>query len=497
MPRHGVMMTSGIVNLALLGLVGWQSAGDAIENEEKISNDNFAPGEETWELIHKLAEAYPSTSFPLGIKTIPRLAAIQFLEKVKDLPGSPFIEKTKLHLEKILKADRREGRLAYQHLSSPNRGVATVTGEVNPLASLDEGRFSETGNHAIVGGRFAAAVFPWLTADLAPYALFSSHAERREKYADLYLHRGYVKANANGFEIEVGQDTVQWGFGRQGSMAFSGEARPFPLLRLANSRPVFLPGFLEVLGPTRVDFFVTALDGDRTLPHSILHGMKTTFQPHPRFEFGLGQSIEFGGKGSGSWNPLNYFTEKLTDDSTNRNFMLDMRWRIPGVEVEPYAELFWEDCCDAVVLNPRDTLNLFGLAIPNLGSESQADLAFEWVRTNGITYRHSTYSSGFYYKHDAIGHPIGPDGMGFYGIFRYFHTPRTWWKIIGAVERYGRQEPLNSEDRGRMTIDFHQGLSNRHLELRWQAGYERVMNFEFQAGNHRNNFLLGLMLEIS
>ncbi len=176
--------------------------------------------------------------------------------------------------------------------------------------------------------------------------------------------------------------------------------------------------------------------------------------------------------------------------------MADFRWRIPVIEIEPYAELFWEDCCPDNPFNPRDMLNLVGIYVPKLTPDGRADLAIEWVRTNQITYRNAPYTDGFYYKGHAIGHPIGPDGMGIYGIFRYFHSPRLWGKVVTAWERRERLANPNPEDRFRIQFDVRHEI-NRSIRLRYEAGYEHVRDFNFAPGANRNNFLVGFSLEIS
>src|SRR5262249_37428860 len=110
------------------------------------------------------------------------------------------------------------------------------------------------------------------------------------------------------------------------------------------------------------------------------------------------------------------------------------------LEVEPYVELMWEDCCGTPPINPRDMLNLSGIYLPRLDPDGKLDATFELVRTNHISYRHDTFSSGYTYKDRMIGHPLGPDALGIYGQFRYFYSDDLQMKLLLAFELRGREE---------------------------------------------------------
>ena len=493
-PRNVVMLSAGVVNLTLLGTIIWKATHKA--SSHATPNYQMSPNSPEAILLEKLSDSSPTIPFHHGIKTFSGAALRQYLQETGEEPTAIA---TYLHQQEE-KHSRFEikGVGGYHYLLSPNRPVPGVTGSINPFLTEQEGMFSEDGHNGFVGADLRGAIVPSLTFEAEPLALASSHSAGTQKNTQFYLKRGSLLWSPKQLEIEIGKESVQWGFGRQGTMTFSGNAESFYLFRVGNSTPVTLPGFLHYLGPTRTDFFITFLDANREFPYSILHGMKTTFLPHPRWEIGFGQSMQFGGEGSGSWSPLNYFADDWTgsgNNKVNRNFVVDTRWRIPKLEIEPYAELYWEDCCDAVVINPRDTLNLFGLYFPNIGVDGKADFAAEWVRTNGITYRHSGYSSGFFYKGHGIGHPIGPDGTGIYGIFRYFYTPTLFGKVVTAFEQRGRLQEASPEDRYRINLSLYQEIHS-HVRLTWDAGYERVTRFNFQANTGRDNFMAGLQLEL-
>jgi len=467
--------------------------------EEKPAGNEYYidPTNPEYIWIQRLADLNPQISWIRGIKKVSAGAVLAALQ------GYEFSGESKVYAELLQKQLElsREPKVSltskYLYTNSYARGIPWVTNaRLNPLLAEREGDFSDRGHHGSLSAGVKGSPYSWVSFNFEPTLLLSSESLGTEKKIDAYVKRAYLKFNAQKLEIELGADTVRWGQGESGSMLLSGNTRPYYLFRVANSHPVLLPGFLKHLGPTRTDFFLTFLDSNRTFPYSILQGIKTSFKPHKRFEFGLGQVIQFGGEGRGSWSPLNYFSDELTgsgNGKVNRGFITELRWRIPKLELETYVEGYWEDCCDPVLINKRDILQLAGVAIPRFAGSEKSDLSLEWARTNAIAYAGS-YPSGLYYRGQSIGHSIGTNGNGVYLTHRYFVSPKQWTKLSTAYERR-TDGNLVHEKRYRLQMEYHQEWFDR---LNWalQAGYERVNQFNFLPGD-RNNYLLGLTLGFS
>lgn len=509
--RYPIMLAGSLVNLFFFGMVGWQSVDSENFSQPTQANYDFNKADAELILLRKLLDSDSRLSIPYGINTLSRVHYDQILRDLArndNVSLSLFSQAILEYLQ--LKNKVEQGQwghpmieprldLAYYYLISPNRAVPGVTGSINPFLAMREGIFTEDRNLSFVGAQFRGKLTRWFSYEVAPYALLASNDSGIQKNAEFYLKRGYGKFTARNLEFTLGKNSVEWGMGHYASLLFSGNAEAFYLFRIRNSQAVILPWFFRHLGPTQADLFFGVMDDNRTRPHSILAGTKLNFRPHPRFEFGIGQAVQFGGEGSNAWNPI-YFLSDFSENNNakvDRNFIVDLRYRIPGIEIEPYVELYWEDCCDEIVLNPRDVLNLVGIYIPNIGLTGKADFAIEWARTNQITYRHGGgFASGLYYKNHALGHPIGPDGTGVYGILRYFHTPRTIGKLVTAYEQRGRLESNAPEDRYRIQLELSHHFK-KHFHLNVEAGYERVLRFNLQPGVHRHNFLTGFRLQIS
>ena len=158
-----------------------------------------------------------------------------------------------------------------------------------------------------------------------------------------------------------------------------------------------------------------------------------------------------------------------------------------------------EDCVDLTFLNPREVVNLYGLYFPRIDPAGRADFAVEWVRTNHISYRHSPFTSGYVYNGRSLGHPLGPDGNGIYGILRYFATPNLLAKLTLAYEVRGRlQYALNKsdirtivptfetpEDRlwGRIRLDW---TPFERLHIIPEVGLERITHRQYEL--HRDGW---------
>jgi hypothetical protein len=148
-------------------------------------------------------------------------------------------------------------------------------------------------------------------------------------------------------------------------------------------------------------------------------------------------------------------------------------------------------------------LNLTGLYFPRLDREGNLDLALEWVRTNHITYRHGTFTSGYVYKNRILGHPIGPDGTGLYLILRHFRTSAIQTRLTAAFEIRGKSGEdgggvpyppsrfEKAEQRYRWTAEGTYRVS-RQTSLMPVIGVERVRNAAYRRGDDRWGFTAGI-----
>ncbi|MFH1018688.1 MAG: capsule assembly Wzi family protein [Pseudomonadota bacterium] len=366
----------------------------------------------------------------------------------------------------------------------------------NPLLAGNEGAFIDGGQMGTAGMRLSGHWTDYFSFDATPVLRLSSRDTALTDNASLYLKEAVATIRLNRLAVEGGRANLLWGSGRYGHLLFSGDNPPLDLVRVRSIEPVTPPWVLKYLGPTQFDAFFGILGEDRVFPHTRLVGTFISFLPHKRFEFGLGQTVLFGGEGGPTNNPMAYFSEKIGDapDSADRNFLLSGRFRIPAIEIELYSELMIEDCCGPFPFDPRDTMYLMGLYFPRIDPEGKADFAVEWVRTNHVAYRHGTFTSGYTHEGRMLGHPLGPDAMGIYAILRYFPSKEFWGKATFAFEDRGKSgesisggsitgaEPTyqSPELRYRMEFDL-RFRPTEALAIGPRFGIERVSHFGYQT----------------
>lgn len=401
----------------------------------------------------------------------------------------------------------------YAYANSGPLKLLQTDAYTNPTMRSNDGMFFQSGNTGWVGVDFLGSFFEVLDIRAQPYfSLFGSEGIEGHQ-SRYFIKEAYASLNIRNLQIQAGKIQTQWGSGRLNQMLFSRENEPMWMMKLSNSLPVTMPSFLEYLGPTRFEAFYALLDGRQIFPNSKLIGSFFSIMPHERIELGFGQTILFGGTGSPESSPLVFFSEKISDSENpaNRNFVLSAKWRIPGLEIEPYADLMWEDCCNfPLFFNSRDMVNLVGVYFPNVSSSNKMDLTAEWVRTNEVSYRHFPYTSGLIYKNRPLGPTLGPDGSGVYVRLRYLEDIDYVLSLTFAYEIRARQEAASFKD---VPIDIRtiepsfESPDQRHrLDLesyfRWNTRLEVIPRLTFEYVTNRdyvrfsNHFHLGVGLSM-
>src|SRR5207245_2000311 len=109
----------------------------------------------------------------------------------------------------------------------------------------------------------------------------------------------YLALNFKNWQFSFGKQSLWWGPGLGGSLIFSNNTEPIPMMRLTRVVPFKLPTFLGWLGPARVDSFFGQLSGHRFIetqsglfgrpvdPQPFLYGLKISFKPTANLEFGF------------------------------------------------------------------------------------------------------------------------------------------------------------------------------------------------------------------
>lgn len=396
-----------------------------------------------------------------------------------------------------------------------NNGLGVISAVVQPIMQYREGR------NFIDGTTLSLETAHWLR--LGDHVAFYARprfqlAFSRDDSGDdhsVTVQNLYAKFYLKNIELEIGRDSVFWGQGSDSGFIASRSPRGFDLIKLSNDRPIFLPWIFKYLGPNKFSFFYSDLGPSSYFPHSYLLGYKWSFQPLTFLEFGFTASVEGGGDGSPGT-----FTDRLVDallvkgpdvEVSNKEATAEMHLRIPPLRnTQVYLEFGMEDFGtlgdSARKWLIDDAGWLLGIYVPRLDDLGKFDLRFEYHRTGVRYYRHYQFFTGWTLNDFMRGDALGPDAQGFYLTSRAQLNPKDLLTFKAAFETRRNDEytiegffyefvkinDLPDEHRLRL------GLSWQHrfekFPMLFEAGltYERAQNFNFVAGQSRNNLACGI-----
>jgi hypothetical protein len=402
-----------------------------------------------------------------------------------------------------------------------NNDLGSIKAEINPLVSYGEGR------HYADGGTFALESVHWAR----PSKCFSIYARPR---FEVLAHRAgsaevnvrvqtlYGKFALGNLEMEVGRDSLIWGFGEHGGVLASNNARNLDMIKISNDSPFVHPWFFKRLGPSKYTFFVANLGPEYVLKNAYLYGAAASFKPTAFLEIGFEHQLTVGGEGSPSVNLTSMIREFLfirgnsgvPQESIDNREGMNIRVQIPrlhhaviyteGVFEDFGRESFWPQFTQQMGF-------LSGLYFPLLTADGSNDLRIEYENSPGIYGRHGLYASGLTENNILRGSELGPDGQAVHVSWRHLFPSGV--QLRGEAHYENRDSDIyaqtltsrNEGDKVFSSIDnpnehrFRIASSldwrfNSRWIIRPQFGYERVWNYDFDTRVNRNNFLGAISL---
>jgi membrane-associated phospholipid phosphatase len=329
--------------------------------------------------------------------------------------------------------------------------------------SYDFGRPFERGTNGQAGGSFSAAAGPLTTYVRAEY----QHAPSAPAFsiaARTFIAAGddvppfevpsgvtavinrpelldaYAAINLSNWELVVGRQSISWAPGPD-SMMWSDNASAADLVRVVNSEPLYLPGFLRHLGPVRLDNLFGRLGsnpqvvtpfarGYTYVSRPFVYGQKINVKPFPFLELGFGRRTMLGGEGG---DPLtvrsfvrSYFG--LTDPrlgSVPGDTESEMDWTFYVPKTRNYIVLYGDAYAEDDFLpiqNPARNPWHPGLFISRIPGIPKLDFHIEGVSTEQQgTFRSNTNLGKFNYWNETyhegntndgflMGNTVGRDG---------------------------------------------------------------------------------------
>lgn len=275
-------------------------------------------------------------------------------------------------------------------------------------------------------------------------------APKISRFEPLEMYTGVQLGLEN---ITFGKQSLWWAPGQQSAFSFSDNAAPFYMLRLAQTRPLTLPGPFALLGKIRTEIILGKLSGHQWPARPFVNAQKISLDLTSSLELGFTRSAFFGGVGHPltfgsltssvlSVNSVDYGPYGSPDTPGDRHSDFDFRWRLPGLGhyVTLYSDSYADDEPNPID-SPRRSAWSPGLYFSHLPKLKRLDLAVETVST--LLYR-KDYGGDFLYwdnqYHDSytndgnlLGSWIGRDSRA------YIATANFWLSAKSRLQGQYRQ----------------------------------------------------------
>jgi membrane-associated phospholipid phosphatase len=254
----------------------------------------------------------------------------------------------------------------------------------------------------------------------------------------------YVGLALSNWQLNFGQQSLSWGPSRMGAFLLSDNAIPIRMFRLNRTTPIYLPGFLKIFGPMRVDLFFGNIAGNQFPPNPFIHGEKVSFMPLPNMELGFSRTVILGGEGE----PLtlrrvanSYFSttargpgQSVATDPGKRTGGFDATYAVPlrRLPFTFYVDSIADDNTSPLADMRRAGIDS-GLYFPKLPWLSHMDLRVESAFTDvpfpepagNFIYWDHHYHDLYTNRGQLIGNPVGRDGKVYQAWSRYWLGPRS------------------------------------------------------------------------
>jgi hypothetical protein len=325
---------------------------------------------------------------------------------------------------------------------------ASARAQVGPLAAYVRGEYQQAPGFPAYseGVRIAIA-----NSDANPIQPAAAGAAVRR----MHLLEGYIAIAFGGLQLSLGKQSLWWGPGRGGPLMMTNNAEPMLMLRLGNSSPKKLPGWLSAAGPYRSEFFFGKLEGHHFPPGGYIHGQKFSVKPSPNLELGFSRTVIF----AGGPQPLTWgtFFDSFVSTSTgnpdprykpgDKRGGFDFTYHIPGLR--DWLVLYNDSLVDddpTPLATHRGAMNP-GIYLPRIPKAPKLDFRLESVYTdvpasrsiNGqFIYWEYIYHDGYTNRGNLLGNWIGREGRGFQAWSTYWLSPESTVQLLYRRGRVAR-----------------------------------------------------------
>lgn len=249
----------------------------------------------------------------------------------------------------------------------------------------------------------------------------------------------YLKFDLPWFELQIGQDTLQWGPGYHDSLLVSKNPLAMDMIKLqATYEPATFTAFTGILE-----------DMSPEINHKYISGHRVEGYFWDRFGFGLSEVVVYGDRFEpGYLNPVNIYLineqpisradGRVPGSGDNVLMSVDMRFRLVD-DFEIYGELMVDDGNPAANFKHWDTKFgiLGGIYLTDPFGIADTDFHAEYAFINQYAYTHVNPVNVYKHFTTPIGHQIGSDADNLWVELRRRWTDRLEMTFGYELERHG------------------------------------------------------------
>ena len=312
----------------------------------------------------------------------------------------------------------------------------------------------------VEGNMFVTTIYPHLYGQVAETFAFTTDIAHRFVYGEIFEDffpdetkirqlegdlknrtaiNGYMKFDLPWFEVQLGQETLQWGPGYHDSLLISKNPLAMDMIKLqATYDPVTFTAFTGVLEDMAEDINDKYISG---------HRVEGYFWN--RFGLGISEVVVYGSRFEpGYLNPVNIYLineqpisradGRVPGSGDNVLMSVDMRLR-PIDNFEIYGELMVDDGNPAANFKHWDTKFgiLGGIYLTDPFGIPDTDFHAEYAFINQYAYTHVNPVNVYKHFTTPIGHQIGADADNLWLELRRRWTDRLETVFGYELERHG------------------------------------------------------------
>ena len=317
-----------------------------------------------------------------------------------------------------------------------------------------------SGEQPAEGNMFVTTIYPHLYGQVGEKFAFTTDIAHRFVYGEFFEDlfpdetkirqlegglrnrtaiNGYMKFNLPWFELQLGQDMLQWGPGYHDSLLISKNPLAMDMIKLqATYESITFTAFTGILEDMSQDINQKYISGHRAEGYF-----------WNRFGFGISEVVVYGNRFEpGYLNPVNIYLineqpisradGRVPGSGDNVLMSIDMRLRLVD-DFEVYGELMVDDGNPAVSFKHWDTKFgiLGGIYLTDPFGIADTDFHAEYAFINQYAYTHINPVNVYKHFTTPIGHQIGSDADNLWVELRRRWTDKLETVFGYELERHG------------------------------------------------------------